>query len=189
MSRWRSLLPFPCAACSPSNKLLAPRSRYGATENLARDLEFSLSRPWYSWQVHFWSITFLTIPSGTVATQPMQRARLCPYTSSPDSSAARLLQSLPARSRLGKLPNPTCLSDVGLGIPSVGVHLNSSFSLAFVFVCDLFQTESEIAEVKRRPPGEASVGSDFRPRHYRRRHQRLRHRARCGGPGQHRFPL
>ena len=37
----------------------------------------------------------------------------------------------------------------------------SHFHLAFVFVCDLFQTESEIAEVKRRLPGKRSLDRVF----------------------------
>ena len=64
-----------------------------------------------------------------------------------------------------------------------------SFDLAFVFRCDLIKNESKPLELNGRSPGEASVGSDFRPRHHRRRHQRLRHRARRGGPRQHGFPV
>ena len=73
--------------------------------------------------------------------------------------------------------------------PSTEARPGSRFSFAFVFGCDLIQTESEIAKVNRRTPGEASFGPDFRPRDHWGRHQRLRHRARCGGPGQFRFPL
>src|SRR5712671_980750 len=65
----------------------------------------------------------------------------------------------------------------------------SAFSVAFAFGCDLIRIESEIAKVNRANAGEASFGPNFRPRDHWGRRQWLRHRARCGGPGQLCFPL
>jgi hypothetical protein len=63
------------------------------------------------------------------------------------------------------------------------------FSLAFTFGCDLFQTESKIAKVNWRSARGSVFGPNFRPRDHWGRRQWLRHRARCGGPGQFCFPV